>query len=205
MWKFNTALDHTVMRPVARGYVKAVPPPVRTGISNVLSNLSYTSTVGNDILQGRFRDFARDVARFVVNTTIGIGGLFDPASTLGLVRHQRDFGQTLGRWGVPAGSYLVLPLLGPSDVRDAFGTLPDRFMTVDGNLDDTTLNVSLFSARAVDSRAEALPSDSTIDSAYDSYAFVRSAWFQLRAYRVHEGQRNYVPSLPPLNAGGGHK
>lgn len=200
MFKLNTALDHAVLRPVARGYVRAAPTPVRTGISNFLSNLGYTSTIGNDIFQARFRDFARDVARLVVNTTVGIGGLFDPASTLGLVRHNRDFGQTLGKWGVPMGSYLVLPLLGPSDVRDAFGTVPDQFMTVDGEVNNTTLNVSLFSVRAVDGRAKALPSDSTIESAYDPYAFVRSAWFQMRDYKVHEGERNYVPNLPPLEA-----
>jgi phospholipid-binding lipoprotein MlaA len=200
MFRFDMTLDHAVLRPVARGYVKVAPAPVRTGISNFLSNLGYTSTIANDILQARFRDFARDLARLVVNTSLGIGGLFDPAATLGLFRHERDFGQTLGKWGVPTGSYLVLPLLGPSDVRDAFGTLPDRFMTVDGNLNNTTLNVSLFSVRAVDGRAKALPYDSTIDSAYDRYAFVRSAWFQMRDYKVHQGEKSYVPPLPPLDA-----
>jgi phospholipid-binding lipoprotein MlaA len=200
MFKFNATLDHAVLRPVARGYVRVAPAPVRTGVSDFLSNLGYTSTIGNDILQARFRDFTRDLARLIVNTTVGIGGLFDPATTLGLVRHDRDFGQTLGKWGVPMGSYLVLPLLGPSDVRDAFGTLPDRFMTVDGDLNDTALNVSLFSARAVDGRAKALPADNTIDSAYDPYAFVRSAWLQMRGYEVHRGERSYVPPLPPLDA-----
>lgn len=204
MWKFDTDLDRAVMRPVARGYVTTVPAPLRTGVSNFLGNLAYTSTIGNDLLQGNLRDFGRDLARLIVNTSIGIGGLFDPASTLGLVKHERDFGQTLGIWGVPTGSYLVLPLLGPTDFRDAIGTVLDRFMTVDGYITNTTLNVSLFSARAVNERAEALPEDSTIDSAYDPYAFVRSAWFQLRAYKVHEGQKDYLPSLPPLD-GGSHK
>jgi phospholipid-binding lipoprotein MlaA len=200
MFKFDMTLDHAVLRPVARGYVRVAPAPVRTGVSNFLSNLGYTSTIGNDILQGRFRGFTRDLARLIVNTSVGIGGLFDPAATLGLVRDDRDFGQTLGTWGVPTGSYLVLPLLGPSDVRDAFGTLPDRFMTVDGDLNSTTLNASLFAARAVDGRAKALPFDSTIDGAYDPYAFVRSAWLQMRDYKVHQREKSYVPPLPPLDA-----
>jgi phospholipid-binding lipoprotein MlaA len=201
MFKFNTALDHGFLRPVARGYVKVIPGAVRTGISNFLINIEYTSTIGNDILQGQFRDFATDVARLIVNTTVGIGGLLDPAVTLGLEQHNRDFGQTLGKWGVHTGSYLVLPFLGPSDVRDAIGRVPDRFMTVDGIVNNAKLSVSLFFVTAVDTRAKALPSDTTIDSAYDPYAFVRSAWFQLRAYKVHEGEKGYVPNLPPLDPG----
>lgn len=199
MFKFDTAVDHAVFRHVARGYVKVTPAPVRTGISNFLSNLGYTSTIGNDILQGRIRDFSRDTARLVVNSTVGIGGLFDPATALGLLKHHRDFGQTLGKWGVPIGSYLVLPLLGPSDARDAVGSLPDRLMTVDGEIDETALNASLFSLRAVDARAAALPSDSMIESAYDPYAFVRSAWLQMRHYEVHGDEKNYIPDLPPLD------
>jgi phospholipid-binding lipoprotein MlaA len=199
MYKFNTALDHAVMRPVARGYVRVTPAPVRTGISNFLSNLSYTRTIVNDFFQAQFKDFGSDVARLVVNTTVGIGGLLDPATRIGLRKHDRDFGQTLGKWGAHTGSYLVLPLLGPSDVRDALGMVPDRFATIDGYLRGVALNVSLFALRTLDTRANALPTDSTVESAYDPYAFVRSAWFQQRAYKVNEGNPNYVPSLPPLD------
>ena len=198
-FKFDTAIDHAVFRRVARSYVKIAPAPVRTGISNFLSNLGYTSTIGNDILQGRIRDFARDAARLIVNTTVGIGGLLDPAATLGLLDHPRDFGQTLGKWGVPIGSYLVLPLLGPSDARDAVGGVPDRFLTVDGEISGTALNLSLFSVRAVDARAASLPSDGMVDSAYDPYAFVRSAWLQMRHYEVHGDEKNYIPDLPRLD------
>ena len=203
MFKFNSTLDHAVLRPVARGYVRTVPAMVRTGISNFLSNLGYTRTIGNDLFQARARDFARDVARLVLNTTVGLGGVLDPASRAGLERHDRDFGQTLGTWGLRTGSYLVLPFLGPSDVRDAVGTVPDRFMTVDGYIHDASLNVGLFALRTLDKRAGALPSDATVESAYDPYAFVRSAWFQLRDYKVHEGQKNYIPELPPLDPGTG--
>src|SRR5258708_6582339 len=135
-FRFNTALDHAVLRPVARGYVKVTPRPVRTGVTNFFGNLGYTKTIGNDIFQGHPLDFGSDVARLVVNTTVGIGGVFDPATRFGLEKHDRDFGQTLGKWGVPTGAYLMLPLLGPSDVRDAFGLVPDRFMSVEGQIND---------------------------------------------------------------------
>lgn len=198
MFKFDTTLDHAVMRPIASEYVKVTPTPVRTGISNFLGNLAYTRTIANDIFQGQPKEFARDVARLIVNTTVGIGGFLDPATRLGLIQNDRDFGQTLGKWGVHTGSYLVLPLLGPSDMRDAFGTLADRFMTVDQYIHDTAVGYGLFGSRALDARAGALPADSFIDSAYDPYALVRSAWFQHRAYKVHGSDPNYLPDLPSL-------
>ena len=199
MFNLNTAVDHAVMRPVARTYVRITPAPVRSGISNFVGNLAYTATIANDIFQGHVKDFARDLARLVVNTTAGIGGFLDPASRLGLIRHERDFGQTLGKWGIHTGSYLVLPFLGPSDVRDAFGTLADRFMTVDEYIGDASIRYGLFGLRTLDTRASALPFDSTIEGAYDPYAFVRSAWFQRRAYKVAGSNPNYLPSLPPLD------
>ena len=199
MFKFDISLDHAVMRPVARAYVRVTPGPVRAGISNFLGNLAYTTTIVNDVLQGRVRQFGRDLARLAVNTTIGIGGVFDPALRLGLLRHSRDFGQTLGKWGVHTGSYLVLPFLGPSDVRDAFGRVADGFTAIDRQIDDTSFRYGVFGMRMLDDRANALPTDSILDSAYDPYAFVRSAWFQHRAYKVHGSDPNYLPDLPPLD------
>lgn len=196
MFKFDIELDHAVMRPVARGYVRLTPPPVRTGISNFLGNLAYTTTIVNDVFQGRAKGFARDLARLIVNTTIGIGGLFDPASHLGLLQHSRDFGQTLGKWGLHTGPYLVLPFLGPSDVRDAFGTVADGFTTIDRHIGDTSLRYGAFGMRTLDDRANALATDSILDSAYDPYAFVRSAWFQHRAFKVHGSNPSYLPPLP---------
>lgn len=199
MFKFDMVLDHGVMRPVARAYVRVTPHPVRTGISNFVGNLAYTTTIANDAFQGRPREFSRDVARLIVNTTVGIGGFLDPAVRLGLVRHDRDFGQTLGKWGVHTGSYLVLPFLGPSDMRDVIGTVADGFMTIDGHIDDTFVRAGIFGMRTLDTRANALYTDSIIDSAFDPYAFVRSAWFQHRAYAVHGSDPSYFPDLPPLD------
>jgi phospholipid-binding lipoprotein MlaA len=185
VYKINTALDHAILRPVARGYVKVTPRPVRTGVSNFFGNLGYTKTIGNDIFQGHPLDFGSDIARLVVNTTVGIGGVFDPATRFGLERHDRDFGQTLGKWGLPTGTYLMLPLLGPSDVRDAFGLLPDRFMSIEGQISDPVVQAGLTVADKINGRANLLPFDRTIDTAFDPYAFVRNAWFQRREYKVH--------------------
>jgi phospholipid-binding lipoprotein MlaA len=185
IYKFNTALDHAVFRPLARGYVKVTPHPVRTGVTNLFSNFGYTKTIGNDIFQGHPVDFGSDIARLVVNTTVGIGGVFDPATRFGLEKHDRDFGQTLGKWGLPTGTYLMLPLLGPSDVRDAVGLVPDRFMSVEGQITDPVLQAGLTVANRINARANMLSLDRAIDSAYDPYAFVRNVWFQRRAYKVH--------------------
>ena len=186
IYKFNTALDHAILRPVARGYVKVTPRPVRTGVSNFFRNLGYTKTIGNDILQGHPLDFGSDIARFVVNTTIGIGGVFDPATRFGLEKRDRDFGQTLGKWGLPTGTYLMLPVLGPSDVRDGVGLIPDRFMSIEGEINDTAVQVGLTVGDKVNVRASLLPFDKAVDTAYDPYAFVRNVWFQRRDHKVHE-------------------
>jgi phospholipid-binding lipoprotein MlaA len=185
MFKFNTALDHAILRPVARGYVKVAPHPVRTGVTNFFGNLGYTKTIGNDIFQGHPLDFGSDVGRLVVNTTVGIGGVFDPATRFGLEKHDRDFGQTLGKWGLPTGSYLMLPLLGPSDVRDAFGLVPDRFMSIEGQINDPVVQAGVSVADKINARANMLPFDRAIDTAYDPYALVRNVWFQRRDHKVH--------------------
>jgi phospholipid-binding lipoprotein MlaA len=150
------------------------------------------------LFQGQFRDFGSDIGRFVTNTTVGVGGVFDPASHWGFEKHDRDFGQTLGKWGVPSGTYLMLPLLGPSDVRDAFGTIPDRFMSIEGQITDPIIQVSLTVTDEVNGRANLLPFDHVIDSAYDPYALVRSFWLQKRDYKVH-GDGKPDEQLPGLD------
>jgi phospholipid-binding lipoprotein MlaA len=196
VYKFNTTLDHAVLRPVARGYVKVTPRPVRTGVSNFLGNLQYTKTIGNDAFQAHFADFGSDIARLVVNTTVGVGGLFDPASRIGLEKHDRDFGQTLGKWGLPTGPYLMLPLFGPSDVRDAAGLVPDRFMTVDNYINNTGVQVGLTAATVVDRRSQLLSVDQTLENAFDPYVLVRSVWFQRREYKVHGDSQPPEQPLP---------
>ncbi len=187
VYSFNRAIDHAVVRPVARGYVKITPAPVRRSISNFLTNLDYPVTIANDFLQGKFRDGFSDVGRFGVNTVVGIGGLFDPASHWGMEKHNEDFGLTLARWGLPSGPYLMLPILGPSTVRDAPGRVADRFVTPTSYFNNTGVEVGAFVVKGVTARAGVLDMDTLIDSAFDPYAFVRNAWLQRREYQIHNG------------------
>jgi phospholipid-binding lipoprotein MlaA len=198
VYKFNTALDHAVLRPVARTYVKVTPKPVRGSVTNFISNLEYPVTIVNDYLQGKVRDGFSDIARFGVNTVVGVGGLFDPASHWGLEKHDEDFGQTLGKWGVPSGPYLMLPLLGPSMVRDAPAKLMDAAVSPASYLNDLPVTAGLFAVRAVDVRAGLLYTDPLVDSAFDPYAFVRNAWLQRREYKVRDG--HVAPEEMPDNA-----
>src|ERR1051326_3232981 len=120
--RFNDELDKRLFKPVSDGYVTIVPKPVRKSVTNFFSNVSYLNTVLNDFLQGKGKQGFSDAGRFLVNTTVGIGGLFDPASSLGMPVHEEDFGQTLGVWGKSPGTYLVLPVAGPSSTRDVPGS-----------------------------------------------------------------------------------
>jgi phospholipid-binding lipoprotein MlaA len=185
---FNDAIDRAVLRPVATGYRNHVPRVIRTGIGNVLSHLAFPTTIVNDLLQLKLKDTLADIGRFTVNSTLGLAGLLDPASRFGIPRNDEDFGQTLGRWGVPAGPYLVLPLLGPSSIRDAPARFADAQTDLRVQLDlDTESRIALGVISAVDGRAELLSVDATLRSAYDPYAFVRDAWIQRRENEVRDG------------------
>jgi phospholipid-binding lipoprotein MlaA len=189
---FNTKLDHAVLRPAARGYVKLIPRPVRTGVNNFITNLNSPVTIVNNFLQGKISDAINDTARLVVNTTIGIGGLFDPATGMGLDRHLADFGETLGIWGVHGGPYLMLPFLGSSNVRDAIGLVPDYLLlheieTVKLFDNNEYVEWSLYAVEVVNRRAQLLDLDSVLDSSYDPYAVLRSAYLQRRAYLINGG------------------
>ncbi|HEV7633415.1 MAG TPA: VacJ family lipoprotein [Steroidobacteraceae bacterium] len=187
MFSFNQAVDRTVVRPVAVGYTKITPRPVRQGISNFLANLSYPVVIVNDVLQAKPELFARDAARLVVNTTIGIGGLFDPASKFGLSANDEDLGQTFGRWGLPQGPYVMLPLLGPTTVRDGVGRVGDQFAEPRTYINDSTVRYGLTGLDLLDTRARLLDADEVMNRAFDPYAFVRNAYLQRRLYQVTDG------------------
>jgi phospholipid-binding lipoprotein MlaA len=188
VYAFNKAVDHAVLRPVARAYVKVTPRPVRRGISNFLANIDYPITIINDALQGKVHDSLRDVARFGINTVVGVGGLFDPATHWGFEKHDEDFGQTLGKWGVSSGPYLMLPIFGPSTVRDAPAKVVDHFTSPKTYLLNTNEDLAVSVVGVVDKRAGLLDTDHLIDSAYDPYAFLRNAWLQRREYQVRDGK-----------------
>ena len=187
MFVVNDALDRAVARPVAKAYVKVTPRFVRTGIGNVFNNLNTLGTAVNDALQGKMREAGRDSARFLMNSTLGLGGLFDPASAAGLELNDEDFGQTFGKWGMKPGPYLMLPLLGPSTFRDSFGKLADQFTYPVYWLEDDSTRLIIRGVSLLDMRAGLLDLDEQLDRSYDRYAFVRNAWLQRREFQVTDG------------------
>lgn len=186
--KVNDAVDRALVKPVARRYRRHVPQAIRTGVGNVLSHLAFPTTIANDLLQGKLADTAADIGRFALNSTLGIAGLLDPASRIGIRRNEEDFGQTLGRWGVPAGPYLVLPLLGPSTLRDMTALAADTQTDLRVQLDiKEGERAAIGALYVVDRRAGLLAADVAIDAAFDRYAFIRDAWLQRREYQVRDG------------------
>jgi phospholipid-binding lipoprotein MlaA len=193
-YKFNDALDRAIAKPVAKGYKKVTPRVVRTGVSNFFSNLGSITTVFNDVLQGKMKQAGQDSGRFLLNSTLGLAGLFDPASAAGIERNDEDFGQTLGKWGVKSGPYLMLPILGPSTVRDTVGRLPDQFTSPVNYLQDDSTRYIIDGVGFVDMRASLLDLDAQIEKSYDKYAFIRNAWLQRREYKVTDGNVGDVSS-----------
>ncbi len=188
VYKFNDTLDRAALKPVAKGYVKITPRWFRAGVGNFFSNLTYPVTMVNEFLQGKGRLGVRDTGRFLVNTTIGIGGLFDVATRMGLEANDEDFGQTLAVWGVGSGPFLNLPFFGPSSLRDAPSRVVDYFLGPLTYIDEPwELEWSLRALDLVHSRAELLPLDDTLKRAYDPYAFTRDAWIQRREFKIYDG------------------
>ena len=187
MFAFNDALDRGIARPVAKAYKKVTPHVVRQGVSNVVANLNTVTTIVNDTLQGKMRQAGHDSARFLLNSTLGLGGLLDPASSAGLEQNDEDFGQTLGKWGVKSGPYLMLPFLGPSTVRDTIGRVPDQFTWPVNYLEDDSTRYIIRAFEFVDLRVSLLDLDEQLDRSYDRYAFVRNAWLQRREFKVTDG------------------
>lgn len=187
VYAFNDAVDRATLKPAARAYERNVPKWMRTSVGNFFSNLDTPVTLVNQLLQGKLKEAGQDTLRFALNTTLGIGGLFDPATDAGLPRHDEDLGQTLGRWGTPPGPYLMLPLLGPSHLRDLPSQVFNRFLEPFywynyGNERWISLGVSL-----VDMRARLLPLDPTLQRTYDPYGFIRDAYSQRRLFQVYDG------------------
>ncbi len=187
IYQFNDALDRAIVKPVAKGYTH-LPQPMQTGVHNFFDNLEYPVVIVNDLLQGQVRPFFSDIGRLLFNTTVGLGGLFDPATAAGLEKNDRDFGQTLGKWGLPKGPYLVVPIFGPYDVRDGFGAITVDTFANPRNYTSFWVNTGLWAVRGVDRRSRLLPLDATLQKAYDPYAFVRNAYLQNRDFKVHGGQ-----------------
>ncbi len=189
MFRFNDGVDKAIIKPVASGYKAVMPGFARTGVTNFFSNLGDVWIGINNILQGKIGAGVSDFGRFAINSTAGLLGLIDVASSAGLDKHNEDFGQTLGRWGMGSGAYVVLPILGPSSVRDAFSLL-----AVDWHGDplwyvgDIQTRNTLVGLRVVDQRANLLDaSDLLEEAALDQYSYLRGAYLQRRRSLVYDG------------------
>lgn len=189
MFAFNDVADKAVFTPVAKGYRAVLPGFLRTGISNFFSNLEDVWISVNDVLQGKFQEGSEDATRVIFNSTFGIAGIFDFASDVGLPKHNEDFGQTLGSWGIESGPYVVIPFIGPSTFRDGFGLVFDyKADLVYWATDSVPVRNSLYATRAISNRAKLLDATSVIEqAALDRYAFVRDAWLQRRRNLVYDG------------------
>lgn len=183
---FNETLDEVVAKPVATGYQAVLPARAQLGVGNFFSNIGELQNVLNDILQGKFGQALNDSGRFLINSTVGMVGVFDVATRMGLAQSDgEDFGQTLAMWGVPEGPYLVLPLFGPSTLRDAPSRFVDRFAGLSYHLDDVAARNALLGLSLVDTRAGLLGADAAFSG--DRYILFKEVYLQRRDYLINDG------------------
>lgn len=188
VYQFNEGVDTAIFRPLAEGYRFIVPQFLRNSIANFFSNINDILVCLNNLLQGKLTDALSDFGRVVMNSTLGFAGLFDIATEVGMEKHNEDFGQTLGRWGVGGGPYLVLPLLGPSTLRDAVGRFVDAKADPLGYLNDIRWRNSLYGTRFISDRTNLLDTTKILETAaLDPYEFVRDAYLQRRRNLIFDG------------------
>jgi phospholipid-binding lipoprotein MlaA len=197
VYRVNDKLDRAIAKPVTKAYVRVVPQPIRIGVGNFFENLNTPTVMINDALQGKLLAAANDLGRFLLNSTLGLAGILDPATPAGLARNDEDFGQTLGRWGVHPGPFVELPILGPSDLRDAPGKVVDSYTNPRQYVKNSYVKYGLYLPYLVDKRAALLSLDDTLSRVYDPYAFVRDAYLQRRAYLVSDGEVTEEPLIDP--------
>lgn len=182
IFAFNDTLDTYALKPLAQGYQFITPRRVQDGIHNVFNNLGEVKNLANNALQAKFHSAGVDTSRFLLNSTLGLVGMIDVATPMGLQRSDQDFGQTLGHWGVNSGPYLVLPFLGPSTLRDAPAILPDAYANPVRYIGDVPTRNSLYGVSMIDGRAQYLKSEKLITG--DKYNFIRSVYLQNRAFKI---------------------
>lgn len=196
MHRFNNAVDRRVAKPLAKAYVKVVPRPVRLGVGNFFSNLGQPVSAVNALLQGKPKQAGQSLGRFVMNSTLGIGGLFDPATSADIPNRSEDFGQTLAVWGWRRSRYVELPLFGPRTLRDVFGLVGDAPLSPTRQVDDNSARIFLQGLQLVDLRAQLLSTDSLREGAIDDYALVRDAWLQRRDFQIGGDRGRTENDLP---------
>lgn len=193
IFEFNRDVDRIVLRPVARGYAKVTPAPVQEGVGNFFTNLGYPVDIVNLLLQGKPADSAKATGRFVLNSTVGLLGIFDVASRAGIPQYDEDFGQTFGVWGWEQSRYFVVPFFGGTTIRDALGYVPDAYTNVGWKqIEDEELFYSLVALDLVHLRSTVISQEKTIQEAFDKYKLFRDSYLQRRTYLIHDGE-NELP------------
>jgi len=182
IFSFNDTLDTYMLSPVAKSYHAVTPEPVQTGIHNVFNNLGEFKNITNNLLQAEFKNAGIDVSRLLINSTLGLLGLFDVGTKMGLPRSQQDFGITLTKWGVNSGPYIVLPLLGPSTLRDGIALVPDALVSPISYLNPEHDSYYLYAVQAIDSRTQLLDAKNMIQG--DKYTFIRSVYLSNRNFKT---------------------
>jgi phospholipid-binding lipoprotein MlaA len=187
IYRVNTVFDNATLKPIAKGYKKVLPTPVRRGINNFSVNLFTPRSAVNNFLQGKFGRGFDDIARFLFNSTIGIGGIFDVASAGGLERYNENFSQTMAVWGIPEGPYLVLPILGPQSLLDAvmlpLDILADPLM----HYDNSSVRDKVYLLRTIDFRASLLTAEKFLEDSKDPYTTLRESYLQNRQFKIYDG------------------
>ncbi|MDH3336507.1 MAG: VacJ family lipoprotein [Gammaproteobacteria bacterium] len=189
---FNTVVDKVALRPLARGYRKVVPSPVRRGITNFFSNLTTPRSSLNNFLQGKPKRGFSELGRFIFNSTLGLGGFIDIAGAGGLERYDENFAETLSVWGVPDGPYLVLPIWGPNMASDVAALPVDYYSDIWTYYDNSSVRSKVWALRVIDLRYRLLSADSILEDSQDPYVAVREAFRQNRTFRIYDGD-------PPSN------
>ncbi len=188
VYRFNESIDRNALKPMATAYQHVTPNWMRTGVHNFFTHLGIPWTITNELLQGKPQLMAQDTCRFVLNTVVGIGGFIDVAGKLELDSHDEDFGQTLAVWGVPSGPFLILPLLGPSSLRDAAGLAPDYLARPTQQISlpwQTSTAINMLNL--VQTREALLSVDDALKGVFDPYGVVRDVWLQRREYLIYDG------------------
>lgn len=188
MYGVHDGIDTVLLKPVATGYDAITPDPVQTGITNFFSNISDIMTATNNLLQGKPKQAVSDLGRVLVNSTVGVLGVFDVATGMGLEKHDEDFGQTMGAWGVGEGAFVFLPIMGPRTVRDTAGIYMDIWFDPVNYIEHVPTRNTIWAVRVVNLRANLLPADKVIEeAALDKYSYIRDAYLQNRRNQVYDG------------------
>ena len=188
--KFNKVVDRRIARPLAKAYVKVTPRVVRLGVSNFFNNLSMPVSALNSLLQGKPRNASKNLGRFLVNSTLGLGGIIDVATDAKITPRHEDFGQTMGAWGWQRSRYLELPFLGPRTIRDTIGMAADAPLSPIRGLKNDATRVGLQGVNLVNVRAELLAIDGIAEGIEDDYALMRDTWSRRRMYQINSDRRN---------------